>query len=383
MPAKRVLICAPLIPEFDRESGSRRIFHLVELFLELGWSVTFFAENMTGAERYARVLRQRGAMVYGGVHSHLISDEYLPNPIPLLEFGRFDLAVVAFWSLAEELLPLFRSYTPDTRVLIDSVDLHFLRLSRKIFTQDDVTATPNALDNDYASNLTRELNIYAAADGVLTVSQKEADLINDFLATPHHAHAVPDMEELPASPIPFADREGILFVGNFRHPPNVDAVAYLFEEILPRIDSLLLQRHPLLVVGNAMDDAIHALGKDQPHVKMVGWVPSLLPYLNKVGVSITPLRYGAGTKRKVIETLSVGTPCISTHVGAEGLNLKHGQHIWIADDPDGFAAGISRVLSDESLWTRLAKKGRAHILRSHGGKTTRNSLEKALFTIFA
>ena len=75
------------MPEFDRESGSRRIFHIITLLRDAGWSVSFFAENMTGGERYARILRQRGVMVYGGVHSRWISDEFMPNPKVLFETG--------------------------------------------------------------------------------------------------------------------------------------------------------------------------------------------------------------------------------------------------------------------------------------------------------
>ena len=370
------------MPEFDREGGSGRVLHLIESLQDAGWSVTFFAENMSGGERYVRLLRQRGVMVYGGIHSRGISaDEYLPSPKALLDVGGFDVVIVAFWYFAEALMPLIRTSAPQARIIIDSIDLHFLRQSRKAFFREAYTQPPGTLDERYASEMIRELNAYAAADGVFTVSQKEADLINDFLAAPDQAYAVPDRENLPASPVPFAERSGILFVGNFRHNPNVQAVEYLFEQILPRLDQRLLQRHPLYVVGNGLDETIGALGHGLPHVHMVGWVPSLLPYYNTAGVSIVPLLYGAGTKRKVIETLSVGTPCVSTSIGAEGLDLEHGDHIWVADDPDAFVDGIARVLSDEKLWRRLAQGGRAHIISTHGQEAIGKQLTTAIASV--
>ena len=378
MRTRRALVCAPVMPEFDRESGSRRIFHLIELLREAGWSVTFFAENMTGGERYARILRQRGVMVYGGVHSRWISDAYVPNPKGLLEAGEFDLVLVAFWYFAEALLPLVRAAAPEAHFVVDSIDVHFLRQARKLLGRDPAGQPAGTLDHAYASEMVRELNTYAAADGVFTVSQKEADLINDFVAVPDLAHAVPDTEELPPSPVPYEQREGILFVGNFRHRPNVEAVEYLFAEILPRLDPHVLERDPLYVVGNGMDEAISRLGEGWPNVKMVGWVPSVHPYFNRARISIVPLTYGAGTKRKVIETLSIGTPCVSTSIGAEGLALEHGEHLLVADAPEAFATAMARLLGDAALWHRLSRQGRSHIVATHGRGVVGARLEEAL-----
>jgi glycosyltransferase involved in cell wall biosynthesis len=366
------------MPEFDRESGSRRIYHLIKLLRETGWSVSLFAENMTGGERYARILRQEGIMVYGGIHSRGISDAYLPNPKVLLENGHFDLVLVAFWYFAEQLMPIIRATSPLTRIIVDSIDVHFLRQARKTFHREDRQQPVKALTMDYASEMIRELNTYAAADGVFTVSQKEADLINDFVAQPNLAHAVPDMEELELSPNSFEERKGILFVGNFRHEPNMEAIGYLFKHIVPRLDPAVLAQHPLLVVGNAMTEEIRRLGDDWPHVKMVGWVPSVIPYFNRARVSIVPLLHGAGTKRKVIESLSIGTPCVSTSIGAEGLALEHGKEIWVADDADAFATATERLLVDVDLWHHLREHGRARITATHGRQVVCDSLYAAL-----
>ncbi len=162
-----------------------------------------------------------------------------------------------------------------------------------------------------------------------------------------------------------------------------DAVKYLFGQIVPRLDPRLLQRHPLYVVGNALNEDIHKLGEGIPDVKMVGWVPSILPYFNKARVSIVPLTYGAGTKRKVIETLSIGTPCVSTSIGVEGLALQHGEQIMVADDPEAFATAIETLLDDEQLWHRLARQGRAHIVATHGPEVVRRSLAEAINSVMA
>lgn len=364
MRIRRALVCAPQLPEFDREGGSRRILHLIELLLGTGWAVTFICRNPNGQERYARMLRQRGVAVYIGWESQGVGDEYLITPDRLIAVGRFDLALLCFWETGEAFLPSLRSLSPATRVIIDSVDLHFLRNARIIFRQ---TADQEAdgLDVDYGDQMIREMNTYAVADAVLTVSQREADLINELVADLALAHVVPDIEEPALEPLPLDARRGILFVGNFRHPPNVDAIGYMCREIIPLIDPVLLATHPVSVVGNALDQIVDKFVCDSPHVNLVGWVPAVEPYLARARLTIVPLRTGAGTKRKLIQALMAGTPTVSTAVGVEGMSLQAGEHILLADDPPAFAAAMSRLLTDASLWRYLASRGQERIITLH------------------
>jgi hypothetical protein len=216
----------------------------------------------------------------------------------------------------------------------------------------------------------------------LTVSPKEAGWINDLTADCHLAVPVPDAEELAASRIPVDDRRGVLFVGNFKHGPNVGAVEYLCREIVPRLNPRLLKDHPLWIVGNALNDSVRQAAKDIPGVRLVGWVPSVLPYLQQSRVAVIPLQYGAGTKRKLIESLMTGTPTVSTSIGVEGLNLQDNENVLIADDPENFARHIERLLTDRELWQKLASNGRSHILGLHGRVVAKqrwwNAVEKSL-----
>jgi GT2 family glycosyltransferase len=353
---KRALVCAPLLPEFDREGGSERIYHMIEYLQEAEWAVTFIAENGRGGERYVQHLQQRGIATYCGFGQR--TDE-------MIAAGCFDLAIFAFWHLAEKYLPTVRKLSPRTRVLVDTIDLHFVRNARRIF-QDFKGRPGRMLDPDYASELSRELNTYAAADGVLTVSQKEAQLINDLTGDPTLAMNAPDAEELTPSKVPFEDRKGILFIGNFRHPPNLQAVEYLCREVLPRVDQRLLEQHPVFVVGNGLDDRVRAMAQTVDNVKMVGWVPSVVPYLERCRITVIPLLYGAGTKRKLIQALMVGTPTVTTAVGMEGLHLTDGEHVLQADDPQAFADAVTRLVTERSRWMHLAAKGRAQIRFDHG-----------------
>jgi hypothetical protein len=107
-------------------------------------------------------------------------------------------------------------------------------------------------------------------------------------------------------------------------------------------------------------------------------VPSVVPYLEQSRVSLIPLRYGAGTKRKLIQTLMVGTPAVSTNIGVEGLDVRHGEHVLVADDAPAFAASVARLLEQQALWEELAVKGRQHVVEGRGPEVSRRSLLNAI-----
>jgi glycosyltransferase involved in cell wall biosynthesis len=348
---RRALVCAPLMPEYDRESGGQSIFDLVMYLRDTGWAVSFAAQNPAEGARYRRQLQQQGVAVYAG---------FSPRLEELITYGELDLAIFAFWYIAEELLPQVRAGSPTTRVAVNTMDLHFLRNARRAFTA--WRGSVGQLGAEAASEFARELNVYAASDAVFTVSAKEAAILNDFIGDPGLAHVVADNEPMESSPHGFSNRSGVVFVGNFRHPPNIEAVEYLCKEVVPRLNRRLLARHPLYIVGNDLHrKGVAKFADGVPGVRMVGWVPSLTPYYHKARVAVSPVLHGAGTKRKVLQALMAKTPTVSTTLGLEGFNLEHGRDVLVADDPTSFAASIERLLQDGALWRKLSQNGRARV----------------------
>lgn len=366
---RRALVCA-LMPHCDRDSGSKRVFDLLVFLQEAGWAVTFVGHHEKEDPRYARILQQRGIAVFTGAGRWMKE---------LIAAGDFDLAVFGLWHVAEPFVSAFRTLSPRTRIVVDSIDLHFLRLARGTFSN----AGGKLLDADYASGMMRELNTYATVDAVLTVSPKESGLINDLVADAALAHTVTDNEDVPVSPVPLAERKGMVFVGCYRHDPNVGAVEYLCKEILPRLNPELLKKHPVYIVGDGLDDKVRAFGADLPAVRMVGWTPEVLPYVSHARIGVIPLRFGAGTKRKVLQSLMLGTPAVSTSIGAEGFGLHDGEEIFIADNPELFAQRITQLLEDDGLWTNMARTGRSHIEGLHGRAVSQRSLEQVVAQVMA
>jgi glycosyltransferase involved in cell wall biosynthesis len=340
---------------------------MIEFLLESGWTVAFVCENAPPDSRHLRLLRQRGVVTLVGFDGPFAD---------LVEGGDFDLSIFAFWYIADRYADVVRRVSPRTRIVVESVDLHWLRGARRIL--GGLNGDQGSLDAKYGGDLVAELNAYAKADGVFTVSGKEAALVNDIVGNPTLAMSVPDCDETPRSNVPFKDRSGVLFVGNFRHTPNVDAISFLCEEILPLLPSRIRSRHPLWVVGNGFEGPVADLVQDCPGARLVGWVPFVEPYLHQARLSVVPLRYGAGTKRKLMQSLLAGTPSVTTPIGAEGMEVAHGKHLLVGEDAPSLAEGIERLLTDEELWSALAKAGRRRMLKYHSRSGARNRFLEAI-----
>jgi glycosyltransferase involved in cell wall biosynthesis len=373
MKARRALIVAPTMPEFDREGGSRDIADMIRFLCEAGWSVGFVAGTADGGERYTRQLRRLGVDVH--VSSDGLPGAVIDGPAP-------DVVVIAFWHLGETLLPIVRHRWPETRVVVSSIDLHFVRDSRRIFGAVERGHRSFLLDAYDGDRFVRELNVYACADAVLAVSEKEAALVGDLVGDPSLGSWVPVTQGEERSPVPFDERQGLLFVGNFQHGPNVEAVEHLCYEIIPHVDADVLSAHPVLVVGNAPDDRVRRAIAATPAARLVGWVPSLTPYLHRARVSLVPLLHGAGVKGKLVRSLAAGTPVVSTSVGVEGLALEDGRDILVADHPAAFAEAIEQLLTDERTWSSLSAHGRDRITAVHSPDAVCERLLAALHAVF-
>ncbi|HEX4963507.1 MAG TPA: glycosyltransferase [Thermoanaerobaculia bacterium] len=369
---RRALVCSPTLPEFDRESGSRRVFDHIECLQDAGWTVVFAAQDAERTSRYVRLLERRGVET----HCNFAATD------ALLASGRFDLALLAFWRVAEWQLPRVRKLSPHTRVLVDSIDLHFLRDARRL-SRDWDYRTRVELDPRHSAEMQRELAVYEQADAVLTVSHQEAEILRDLLGARAQPLVASDGEELPASVVPWAQRRGLLFLGNFRHPPNVEAVAYLLGEVLPRLPPQVRARHRVYIVGNGLNDEICALAAGLERVVMVGWVPSIVTYLCNSRVMVAPLLHGAGTKRKLIQSLMVGTPTVATSIAVEGLPVCAGEHVLVADTADAFASAIVHLATDDELCDALATRGRVTIEPHHSRQAARAGFTAAVATVMA
>lgn len=344
--APRVLVVDACALTPDADSGSLRMYNLLLILAQRGAKVTFAAENLQWHEPYSTQLRLAGVEHLGVPH---VTD--LAAYIRSHGFA-FDFIILSRKGIAEKFLPIARAAAPAACLVFDTVDLMYLRLERQA-EHEQSPALRAAADESKAV----ELELCRQADRVLVVSTVEATLLGAHLPA-EKISLVSNIHRTFPSETGFAARRGLLFVGGYQHPPNVDAVMFLLDEIMPRLRTRLpgLEIH---LVGSNMPASIAARASES--VRIHGYVPDIEPLFQQVLLSVAPLRYGAGVKGKVNQSMAHGVPVVATSIATEGMNLTDGEDVLVADTAEAFAEAIVRLHEDAACWQRLAAGGRRNI----------------------
>jgi GT2 family glycosyltransferase len=345
-----VLVIDEKVPEPDRDSGSLRMYWILRLLAERGCRVTLLAANTVRTMPYSEQLAALGIEVWAAAH------EREPSSVLWERQGLYDLVIISRPAPIEAFLEQVTIWQPRATVLYDTVDLHELRLRREaeLGLAGVTKAAEEAAHIERTTQLER-LGI-ARSDVVATVTEAEAEKVRELSpATP--TIVLPNVHESRDDPSPpFADRSGLLFIGSFAHTPNVDAVSYLVQDVLPLLEARLDIKTVLL--GSNPPAPVLDLARDR--IEVPGYVHDVTPYFDRARVFVAPLRYGAGMKGKLGQAISLGLPVVTTSIGAEGMSLVDGEHVLIADTAETIADAVVRLHEDAELWSRLASNARAH-----------------------
>ena len=157
---------------------------------------------------------------------------------------------------------------------------------------------------------------------------------------------------------PYTGRKDFVFVCGFEHPPNVDGMIWFASSILPKI-LVQMPDAKLHIIGSKMPPTVRDLANE--NIITHGYVKDVAPFLSSCVLSVAPLRYGAGVKGKINQSMSFGLPVVSTSCGAEGMHLTHEHDILIADEPADFAREVVRLARDKQLWERLSRNSLRNI----------------------
>ena len=263
---------------------------------------------------------------------------------------RPDLVIIARVNVAVRVLPIVRAQLPGVPVIFDTVDLHYRRFGREAALRRDPSASLRAL-----AVKVEELEMARASDLVWVVSEDERQAL--LAEDPRLSVEVLSLiHEIPSERIGYEAREGLGFVGGFQHAPNVDAVRFLVERIMPRIWAARADV-VLAVVGADMPAEVRAL--EGPGVRILGHQRDLAAAPGRVARvrGANPLR--RRREGKITQALSFGLPAVTTWVGAEGIGLRHDEEVLIADTPETFAAAALELYENRERWERLSQAGQA------------------------
>ena len=160
-------------------------------------------------------------------------------------------------------------------------------------------------------------------------------------------------------------KANIVFTGSMDWMPNEDGMAWFVDEILPTIRNEVPEA-TLTIVGRRPSAKVKALAEGRPYVTITGTVPDVRPFLEEAAVVVVPLRIGGGTRIKIYEAMGMERAVVSTTIGAEGLDVQHGEHIVLADDPSSFAQSVISLLRDPARAAAIGQSAATQV-RTHFG----------------
>ncbi len=362
---RSILIIEDMVPEYDKNAGAMMMWSYIRLLQDMGFLVSLLPDNRNRSEPYAHLLQQQGVEVLYGWFD--LEDWLQQNGADL------DYILLARPDISEPYLEVLKRRS--TAVLLYFThDLHYLRELRRY----ELEHRQESLVESHRLRKV-EQHIFNSVDTVLTPSSAEIPLINK-LAPGGLAKAIPlfffDVDtETFRSGASFDDRDTILFVGGYQHAPNVDAVNWFCDTILPAVRSKLGSVKVVLAGSNPPPEVLARAGNG---VEVLGYVEDLSPVFEQARIFVAPLRYGAGVKGKVITSLRYGVPVVTTGIGNEGIELTHEDEVLVADDPCLFADMICRLYEDAELWERLRERAFRRLVNDYSKAGAQAIFERVL-----
>lgn len=347
---KQLLIIGFVWPEPTSSAAGSRILQLIELFQNFDYNVHFVSSAKRNEKSFD--LESIGVTTDSVALNDSSFDDFIINLKPdVVLFDRFMTEEQFGWRVTQ--------CCPSAVRILDTEDFHGLRKGRQTaFEQNQVFGLAQ-LQNDTTK---REVASIYRCDLSLMISQAEIDILTqDLKIDKRLLHCLPfvldsyrvmDYNELPR----FNERQHFVTIGNFRHPPNYDAVVYLKEDIWPRIRKTL-PKAELHIYGAYASKKVEQLHNDKEGFLIKGFAEDVNEVMQKARVCLAPMRFGAGLKGKLVDAMHNGTPCVMTSIAAEGMFGTLPANGMIVDDASAFAKASVELCTDADLWEQRSKNG--------------------------
>ena len=349
---KRLLIIGFVWPEPNSSAAGGRMMQLITLFKKQGFAITFCspAQDSDFMVDLADYDVDKVSVALNDPSFDTYIKELQPH---VVVFDRFMMEEQFGWRVAE--------HCPEAIRILDTEDLHCLRLARQhAFKEKHIFELSDIVEEDVAK---REIASILRSDLSLMVSEYEMQLLQSvFTIDPSLLLYLPlvvdsfDLNSFDLNSLSFDQRENFVFIGNFLHEPNWNAVQYLKESIWPIIRKQL-PNAVLEIYGAYPSQKVFQLHNDKDGFLIKGRAESAKEVISKARVVLAPLRFGAGIKGKLLEAMQYGTPSVTTSIGAESMHADLDWNGSILDDPQQFADASVGLYQDEIFWKQSQQNG--------------------------
>jgi glycosyltransferase involved in cell wall biosynthesis len=262
-------------------------------------------------------------------------------------------------------VPYARNW-PAGRFVIDTHNLLYQYFQRRSELESNPLLRP-LMRAEARRLFAYELNTFRRAGSVITCSEPERETLLRH-APNLSVFQVPNGVDCdhfrPVRNPPRSDSSHLVFVGNMAYEPNHDAAMYFARQVLPQI----VERKPemtFLVVGSDPKPELLRLAADRDDIEVTGFVEDVVPSFREATIFVVPIRFGSGTRLKVLEAFAMGLPVVSTSLGSEGIAYSDGRDIAIADEPARMADIVCRLLDDPERLARMGAEARQTVVQNY------------------
>ncbi|MFC2109249.1 glycosyltransferase family 4 protein [Bacteroidota bacterium] len=347
---QKILIIGYVWPEPNSSAAGSRMMQLIELFLMQKWEVVFSTPAQESAHRYP--IENLGVAVENIKLNCDSFDTYIKDLQPtMVLFDRFMMEEQFGWRVSK--------HAPKSLKVLETVDLHTLRKTRELCLKNKTKFELGKLNSDLAK---REVASIFRCDLSLMISSYEMELLIDHFKVPKEIlYYLPFMldgisdEQISALPS-FEERSNFITIGNFVHAPNYDCVRYLKEEIWPLLKKKL-PKAEMHIYGSYPQQKVLQLHNPKERFFIKGWATNANEVVSASKVCLSPLRFGAGMKGKLIEAMYCGTPSITTSVGAESMHTGLPWNGFVKDSVEEIVAAAVELYTNKELWLESQKNG--------------------------
>ncbi len=354
MKNKSLLIIGLVWPEPQSSAAGTRMVQLIELFQKQGFDIVF--ASAAQESEFSFDLKLLGVSTQKIELNSSSFDAFVTalNPEIVL-FDRYVIEEQFGWRVYEN--------SPNSLRILDTEDLHCLRLARQNAVKKNIEfKTTDLLSEPIAK---REIASILRCDLTLIISEYEMTVLNEiFKIDSKLLYYLPlfyDTIEVDILP-KFEERKDFVFIGNFLHEPNWDAVKQLKSTIWPQIRKRL-PGVKMNIYGAYPSQKVLQLHNPNENFLIQGRAEKSETVIKNARVLLAPMRFGAGLKGKLLEAMQLGTPSITTNIGAEGIGTNEDWNGFIEDDFNEFALKSALLYQDEMLWYQSQKTG-FHILEN-------------------
>ena len=347
---KQILVVDHYVPHHDKDAGGKCTYMYLQLFVQMGFKVTFIGDNFYRHEPYTTDLNQQGIEVLYGNYYYNNWEQWLKDNLHY-----FDYVYLQRPHISVKYIDLVKQYG-HAKVFYFAHDLHHVREYREYLLTHDEEKRRSA-----AHWKQIEYELFEKADvGHVVGSYEQGVMQEAFPGKPIRNIPLYIYKEMPAYVNKdFAGRHDLIYVGGFGHPPNIDAVLWFGREVFPKI----LEKYPQMkwhVVGGKVPGEVKELASENILIEGFLSDEELHSLYGRCRMAVVPLRVGAGVKGKVVEASYYQIPLVTTTIGAEGLDGEMG-NMCVEDDGEKMAELICGLYEDYGRLKEMSDAGEAFI----------------------